>query len=182
MLKPLVAAMALTMAAPAMAATCTGTANWGSLGPPGMQIFGNSFSSAGSYLDCYSFSLTSTANSFGGVLEWDWSSLNIDLTAVSLFSGGLSGSSTTGVQISQAGLPDPTFNQFNFGSLRAGTYTLALGANVSGSKGGSVGYVGTISTIGVPVASAAPEPESFAMMLAGLVGVGAMVRRNKKKS
>lgn len=176
-LKPLLAALATLLAAPAMAATCSGGSNWGSLGPPGLQAFGSSFSSTGSYLDCYAFSLTSAANSFGGILEFDpWlNKLDIDVQSVSLFSGGVLGGQTGSFVAS-----DYSVGRFSFGSLSAGDYTLAVASLVSrdfGIVNKAVGYTGIIAT---SVASPAPEPEAFAMMLAGLTGVGMMVRRRKQ--
>ena len=180
-LKPLVAALAVLLAAPTMAATCNGTtSNWGNLGPPGFKSFGESFSSQGSYVDCYSFSLTSAATSFGGVTERDYwlNSLDIDVTSISLFSGGVLGGQTNGALIGA----DYSPSQFSFGSLSAGVYTLAVASNVTWDWGlyPYVSYKGNISTAATSVASPAPEPESFAMMLAGLAGVGAMVRRRKQ--
>lgn len=180
-LRTLAAALAVLAAGPAMAATCSGTANWGSMGPPGVHGLGNSFSSAGSYLDCYTFSLTASADSFGGVVEVDpWlNKLDIDVTSVRLFSGGVLGGQTLG------GLVGPAYSagQFSFGSLTAGTYTLAVASTVSRDFGffnDAVSYKGGIATSATSVASPAPEPESYAMMLAGLVGVGAAVRRRRK--
>ncbi len=180
-LKSIVAAVALVLSAPAMAATCTGGNALGTLGPPGSALFGESFARAGSYLDCYSFSLTSAANSFGGVIELDaWlNKLDIDVTGVSLFSGASSAGQATGGLLGA----DYSAGYFSFGSLAAGAYTLAVASTVSRDAGlwnASVGYLGLLSTSRATVASPAPEPETYAMMLIGLVGVGAMVRRRKQ--
>lgn len=180
-LKSIVAAVALVLSAPAMAATCTGGSSLGNLGPPGAAFFGESFARAGSYLDCYSFSLSSAADSFGGVIELDaWlNKLDIDVTGVSLFSGASSAGQATGGFVGA----DYTPGYFSFGSLAAGVYTLAVEATVSRDPGlwsVPVGYVGLLSTSRATVASPAPEPETYAMMLIGLVGVGAMVRRRKQ--
>ncbi len=180
-LKSIAAAVALVLSAPAMAATCSGGGSLGTLGPPGAAFFGQAFSSAGSYLDCYSFSLSSAADSFGGVLEIDalLNKLDIDVTGVSLFSGVSSIGQSTGGLISS----DYTAGYFSFGSLAAGAYTLAVASTVSRDAGlwnSPVGYLGLLATSRATVASPAPEPETYAMMLAGLVGIGAMVRRRKK--
>jgi hypothetical protein len=180
-LKSIVAAVALVLCAPAMAATCTGGSTLGNLGPPGTAFFGEAFSRAGSYLDCYSFSLSSAADSFGGVIELDaWlNKLDIDVTGVSLFSGTSYAGQSTGSLVGA----DYTPGYFSFGSLAAGTYTLAVASNVGSDAGlwnAPVGYLGMLSTSRATVASPAPEPASYAMMLAGLVGIGAVVRRRKQ--
>lgn len=175
------AALGLVLAGPSMAVTCTSTTNWYSLGPPGLEVFGQSFGSVGSYTDCYSFSLSSAADSFGGTWSIDpWlNQLDLTVGSVTLFSGGLANNQTTGGFITA----DSTPGSFSFTSLSAGTYTLAVASKVTSDWGFTndrVGYIGVIATTGASVASAAPEPESYAMMLAGLAGVGFAVRRRRR--
>ena len=105
--------------------------------------------------------------------------LDIDLTSISLYSGAALGGATTGALIGS----DYTPNLFSFGSIAAGSYTLAVASTVSRDFGlwnADVGYIGVLATSRATVASPAPEPETYAMMLAGLVGIGAMVRRRKQ--
>lgn len=181
------AAAALVMSAPSMAAVCNGGYGLGTLGPPGASWFGESFSRAGSYLDCYSFSLSSAADSFGGTWELDLSpTLSINVSGFSLFNGGVVGGSTSGSAISGLNGSWGSTNSFSFGALAAGTYTLVVASTV-GRTGYSfwgdtpVGYIGQIVTTRstTPVASPAPEPATYAMMLLGLAGVVGMARRRR---
>lgn len=175
--KSLLASIALTvaasssMAALAPSASCgaTNTTSWNSLGPPDVEFFGNSFSSAGSYVDCYTFSLESSANSFGGAIELNtlFNKLDIDVQSVSLFLGdSLIGSDN-----------DPLY--FSFGGLAGGgLYTLTVSSLVTRDPGlwkVPVGYAGLIATIAAPV----PEPGAVALMVAGLLGVGALAWRRR---
>jgi hypothetical protein len=167
-LKVLVTLCAALAGGSAMAASCSTTSNFGNMGPPGFALFGNSFGSAGGFNDCYTFSLTDSADSFGGTVEVDpWlNKLDIDVSSVSLFFGsGLVGT-------------DSSPGSFSFGSLLSGNYRLEVAGNVSldgGWHNAPVAYGGSMLT----VASAVPEPETYAMMLVGLFGVGAVVRRRK---
>jgi PEP-CTERM motif len=166
------AACAVVLAGPAMAATCTKTTNWYDMGPPAFNLLGNAFGSAGGFNDCYNFTLSADALAFGGVIGLDMSrTLDINVGSVSLFSGtSLVGSGSSPLN-------------FNFGGLSAGNYTLAVNGTVTNTSGaaasGLVGYFGTVTTH-ASVAAPVPEPEAYALMLAGFVGVGVGVLRRKK--
>ena len=172
-LHAIAATVALALgASSSMAAVCTSTTSLGNMGPPGFELFGNSFSSAGSFSDCYTFSLSADANSFGGTIEIDplFNKLDIDVTKVSLYFGdSLVGS-------------DNSPSLFSFSSLAGGiggTYTLMVSGDVTRDPGlwnAAVAYAGAIQTIASPV----PEPGAVALLLAGFAGVGAATWRRSK--
>jgi hypothetical protein len=163
---PLLAALTL-LSQPASAAIF----NLGPLGPPDLEIFGNSFDRTQHFEDVYNFSLAGGATAFGGTLEFDLSFLrSIDITSVSLSGGNLSGT-----------LVDTSPLTFSFSNLLAGNYQLVIAGDVTGSNGGGilggpVGYTGSIATIASPV----PEPSTWAMMILGFAGVGYMTYRRRK--
>jgi hypothetical protein len=174
-IKGFAAICALALASPAMASTCTSTSAWGDLGTPAAQVFGNSFGSAGAFSDCYTFSLDASAVGFGATIEADplLNKLNIDVSSVSLFAGS--------TLISSDSTPGIFDGGFRFGGLGVGDYTLAVNGQVSRSAGfndKAVKYVGSFTALAAPV----PEPESYAMMLAGFLGVGFGVLRRKKQA
>jgi opacity protein-like surface antigen len=163
------AVLATALAGPAMAGTCSSTFSLGNLGPPDLATLENHFSGTGSFNDCYTFSLSSSADLFGLTLDWDLSFLrNIDLTSVSLSGGSLAGT-----------LVDGTPGSFSAGHLGAGQYVLEVAGLVTGLDGGGwlgggVGYFGAMSTAS---AAPVPEPGSYALLLAGLGVVGFAARR-----
>lgn len=184
MKRTIFAAILLALGSQAMAATCTSTTPWSSLGPPGSQNFGQTFNSVGSYTDCYTFSLSAAAASSGTTTELNfaWDKLWIDVTSVSLFSGGISSGSTTGAQVAA----DSTPGQFTFTNLSSGNYTMAVSSTVGQNwlyfNNKPVGYNGTISTIATgPIASAVPEADAYAMALVGFLGVGAAAARRRRR-
>jgi len=170
-LKLLVAAIALAAGGTAMAKT----ENLGTMGPPGLAFFGNSFYSGQSFTDTYTFTIDSAANGIGGVFDFDYSwGMHLDLTSVSLSGGGLS-----------AALIDTTPLSFSFGGLAAGTYSLIVKGVASGNSLGwfdplGVEYKGTLATIPTTVSAPVPEPESIAMMALGLGVMGFVARRRKQ--
>ena len=164
-LKSLVAACAVLIAGSALATTCDRTSSLGDTSTE--SWFVNSFASTGHFNDCYTFSLGSAADAHGWLHELNYGSqLDLDLATIALFSG-----------MTEFG-PEIHGASFDFGSLAAGNYTLAVAGDVSSQSRGrsqNVGYVGGFHTVAAPV----PEPETYAMLLAGFVGVGVVARRRK---
>src|SRR5437867_3238803 len=124
-LKSIVAALALSASIPAMATlanNCTSHFSLGSLSPVGGTAFGNAFSSVQSFNDCYSFTLDAAANAFGLTVQWNgsWSSLNVDLSSVTLSGSNLNTS-----------LTDVSPGAFSFNGLQSGDYQLAFAGNVT---------------------------------------------------
>lgn len=172
-LKPLAAALAFAAVGPAMATMCTQpSSSVVDLGPPGQVTFCNSFWSAGTFSDSFLFSVDAPASSTGWSTTWDWSwTTGIDLTKVTLTN------LATGVSVT-----DTSPAQFGW-QLTSGTYRLGVQGTVTGwpySFPGTVGYQTTVRT--AAIASAAPEPETYAMLTLGLALVGWQARRRQAKA
>jgi len=162
-IKSLVAALALMVAGPAaMASLSTCGSGSTTLTAGSTELFGNSFSSAQHFSDCFSFTLGSSADAFGGTLEFDpLSFLNIDVKSISLTGGSLLST-----------LVDYTPGKFSFDNLVAGDVTKSWGLGLP------VAYGGVLTTNAV--VNPVPEPETYAMLLMGLGTVGWIARRRKK--
>lgn len=166
-LKPLFAAIGLSIAASSFAATNLGVLD--SDGSSFAKAFGRVLgfgSSLGAFTDHYTFTLISPAMATGFAavsLEWG---LDLDLTGISVSGGSLGNTVVT----------DNTPNSFAFSNLGAGTYNLDIMGVLKGGNTGAAAYSGSISS----VASAAPEPAALAMALVGMATVGALVWRAKK--
>ena len=173
--KTLVAAIALTMSGPAAFASLTSCGSGSTaLSSGSTELFGNAFSSARSFSDCYSFSIGAGADAFGGTLTIDpLSFLDITVNSVTLSGAGLVTS-----------LVDVTPGVFSFSNLVAGTYQLNVSGAVTKGKGWDdilplpVGYAGSLTTNAA--VTPVPEPETYALLLMGLGTVGWMARRRKK--
>jgi len=169
----LIGAVAYAFSLNAMALACSSTSNWGTMGPPAVQVFGQSFTSAGSYADCYSFSLDEAADSLGWLIEIDpLSKLDIDVTSVSLFSGGVLGDNTTGSLLGSF-----SDTSFAFSGLGTGTYSLAISSAVTRDFFGlplPVGYAGAITTVS---SKQVPEPATLGLFGLALTGLGLVRRR-----
>ncbi|RZL01200.1 MAG: hypothetical protein EOP36_12605 [Rubrivivax sp.] len=136
--------------------------------------FGNTFYSAGTFTDYYTFSIgANSSGAAGNITDTDWSifTRDVDVTKITLSGGTLASA------VSDSNADDG----FSFSGLGAGAYTMALTLQVGSGFLTSGSYNGTIHAVAAtaPVASPAPEPADFAMALMGLAGVGFMVRRSR---
>lgn len=131
---------------------------------------------AGPFIQTWGFTLPTNGGFFAGVLNIPVTPLyGIAWTSLALVSNpdGLVGSPddvTLGVPIVSG------TNQLSLssGALAAGKYYLAASGITNGTNGGIYSVSFTVS------APPVPEPEGYAMMLAGLGLVGAMVLRRRK--
>lgn len=170
--KLLSAAILLALAAPAMAAECTGDgSSLGTIGAvptPFASVCARTFSSAGAdFTDHYSFSIASLGNVAGGFLDFlvfEWYDVNLSSVVVS----------GQGQVRSDSNAADG----FSFAGLAAGNYDLAVSGYLD-NRQWSGGYVGAISS-SASVAAPVPEPETYAMLMLGLAGVGFAARRRNK--
>ena len=155
--------------------------NLGPIASPSTLIYSNTFSAPTSekFYDDFTFSL-SPESSFSSITA----SINlgnffsINNISVRLFqgSGPFAGNATPLIQAWSApfsaapGLTGST-TVISVASLLASTYTLEVRGDVVGLSGGS--YLGFLNVAPVP------EPETYAMLLAGLGIIGTIVRRRK---
>lgn len=122
------------------------------------------------FADKYLFT-SSVAFSLTGALESEVQGPNrdLDITGFSLYNAG--GLLVSGTSVSDGALEEFTLNS---GVLAAGDYYLQVNGLVVGKAGGKYSADITLSPV--------PEPETYAMMLAGLGLLGFSARRRKQKA
>lgn len=117
----------------------------------------------GSFTDTFNFSLTSLSN-LSGAFAVNVLNTNFFINAITLTN---SLTTTTG----SIGTFDSAAGAFAATSLGGGAYSLSLSGYETGEKGGKY----TLSYTLAPV----PEPETYAMFLAGLGLMGVIARRRR---
>jgi hypothetical protein len=151
----------------------------GNMGPPGVvSQDSEDLSGTANFLDYFTFTLDSSAKLFGSAPDVIVSitkadGVFIDITSIKLYAGEIgSGSLVGGDQLYSA-------EAFSFKNIAAGSYYLA----VEGTDRLPLNDVAQIYTLGVAAtaapATAVPEPEAYAMMLAGLGLIGFAARRRQ---
>ncbi|KQW41240.1 MULTISPECIES: FxDxF family PEP-CTERM protein [unclassified Roseateles] len=154
-LKTIVAAVAAFTALSSQAASW----NWGSHGA--LELGGNTVS--GAIFDTFSFSLGTASNVESGVLSFG----TIVGGAYSLYSAGGDGMIGGGDDV---GIGAWTFGGTNSVSLGAGSYYYS----VLGGAAGTASYA--IASAATPV----PEPETYALLGAGLGIIGFVASRRRR--
>jgi hypothetical protein len=123
--------------------------------------------------DTFTFVLSQPIVDFvGSVITFRNANRDIDFTSIAL-SGGFGTANFTQTVGDGPSFSVPESWGLNLPALAAGSYSLALAYNKSGSA--SASYAGTLEVTPVP------EPETYAMMLAGLSAVGFMARRRRQQ-
>ncbi len=155
-----------------------------SVGPlPTSLTYGNSFTSASSgstFFDDFIFTIPNgSANSITSSINLGTILGLTDLRA-RLYTGTTHQTGAValgtlmeawGTTVNYSPIVSATTVVLNPVTLDAGTYTLQIKGQVAGSSGGS--YAGILNIVPVP------EPETYAMLLAGLGLMAFMARRNK---
>lgn len=157
-LKMLVAAASLVVAGSAFAgAPALPGGDLGTLTPtPALFLGTGALAAGGTFSDLYTFTVGSNNGLIGSVGGYGatFTSVLIDGVATALTS------TTTGYG-------------FSFGALSAGSHTL----KVEGSFPGLYTYIGSVYS--KPAVAQVPEPESLALIFAGLGVVGMVARRRQ---
>jgi hypothetical protein len=166
-LKNIAAAAAIAVSSIGANATTFNIGNLTSLGDDGYTA-SSAFSASSSFSDIYNFSISGGVNSFGSLAT----KLSLKATqSLISFSGLLTGTN---------GFSQSLNSSTEFGGLLQGlayTDTLASGdysLQLSGASQSKGTY--NVTLMATPV----PEPESYAMLLAGLGVMGAIARRRNK--
>lgn len=155
-IKALIAASVLAVSAPAFAVSP------GSLGTiDNMPITLSNIVPMGIFQDVYSFSLADP-----GTLSGNAQAVNFGPYSILGLTVTLQDSS-----FSVIGSDSSPSDGFTFAGLAAGTYALNVLGFATGSGGGF--YAGGIVAETAPI----PEPETYAMLLAGLLAIGFVARR-----
>jgi hypothetical protein len=133
------------------------------------------FTIAGSSLNSISVSLNTTLTPITGFSE---SLYSVDVT------GGIYTGIGTGPLLPANLIGSTTGNTLSFSNLAAGTYTLQFSGTLAQAT--SLGpFLPVLPTVGAYAAvisvNAVPEPESYALLLAGLGMMGYLIRRRGTK-
>ena len=163
-LSEVAAASALALASTGSFAAALGAIDLSS----GSGFFGNT-PIAGAFVDTLTFTVTTGSTFNGSITSVVNGTQDVDFTSIVVTPGALAFTSMLGDPVELWATPAVGFG------LAAGVYTLTLTGTNSASMGS---YAGNLAvTPGLP--ALVPEPETYAMLLAGLGIVGVLARRRR---
>jgi hypothetical protein len=146
------------------------TYNLGTLSTGAPLSFNAAVTSAGPFSDIFTFTLPAAVSSGFSLLNFPVSGLfNTVLTSATLFSNADGNLFNGDDSMVKTGTATSSGISFTNGASAAGTYYLNVTGISTGPQGGL--YNGAISV------AAVPEPETYAMLLAGLGVMGFIARR-----
>lgn len=167
--------LALVAALFASQSAFANTYDLGDMGPPAsVSLTTNNVSRDTSFVDYFTFTLDATAaTTFGNAPDilislWDDDDYITNIKSIKLYTGvPTSGAASTAID------KDANDESFLFRGLTAGSYYFKV-SGFQDEKSGA--YTFNLATT---AATAVPEPEAYAMMLAGLGLIGFAVRRKQ---
>lgn len=175
--KALAVALAAAVAAPVMAATNLET-SWGTHDLAELGL-GFHVTESGSFADIWSFSLNLTSDvSSTTVANNLLNVFGIANGQVSLFNGLANDALADALVGSYAFNGSTGDSATTFSALTSGNYYYRITGDLTGSLGGT--YTLASSAIATTTTPPVPEPETYAMLLAGLGVVGMALRRRTK--
>lgn len=164
-------AAAILMASGASHAAPTVMGNWGVHDDPVEHASVLLGSSAGSFDHIFTFNLLNRNDVVSIAVTNDFGKFNINGAALQLWEEtSVDGNYTNDTSVGSFAF-DSSSVGLDFGKLGPGNYYYEITGTVLGSKGGSYTLDSYISPV--------PEPETYAMLLAGLGMIGFSVRRRR---
>jgi PEP-CTERM motif len=154
-------AAALALAAASSAAIAAGPGSLGTI--DNMPVTISNIVPMGIFQNVYSFSIADPGSLSGNVVAINFGAYNILGLTVTL----------QDTSFAVIGSDNTPADGFSFGNLAAGNYALNVLGLAEGSQGGF--YAGGMIAQTAPI----PEPETYALMLAGLGIVGFIARRRR---
>ena len=160
-------AIAVTLAAGATSAAMATTFAVGSLPTAPASYTNLSPETVGAISDTYNFTLASTSSVFGAVSSVDLLPFfNVGSLVLQLYTSGnvLLATGTTGTPAGE----DSTITGT---TLTSGSYYFRVTGTATGPSGGFTAFVASATPV--------PEPKTYALMIAGMVGIGFTAMRRR---
>jgi hypothetical protein len=155
------------------------------------NLYNNSTTATKTFFDDFVFTLPTALSLYSIDVSLNTSTFaGISGFSESLYSGGYAGPSfsttNTNPLVPSNLIVSTSSNTLSFSNLAAGTYTLQFSGTLAAATTKPVfGLPTTVPTVGAYASlisvSAVPEPESYAMLIAGLGLIGAAVKRREIK-